>query len=431
MENTVPAGLVVEEWDDSIWHSLLLHPQPVLRAIPAGARAVWLLALSHELDHLRGAPSATAVHRLGAFCRIMLAPLGRGGKRHCRQAVSVISGRIARWEAGQHSQLVQEYLAIALDRRPLQNATDQTDVLPEATRRAAIRAVRDGNLGKAAKLLAELSFAAPDNVQVALQALHPQAPEPEAPAGPDVAGEDFSADDVFDCLKSFPAGSSGGFSGLMATHLPGPKDSELAPVLEKLAALGSDLAWNRLPPDASTALCSARLIAIGKKGGGVRPIAIGELIRRVVGKLLISRYQGDYVQGFVPTQLGVGVRGGAELIIHKLRAWASVAGADQALLQLDFRNAYNSVARSKLLESVQQRCPMFLPFAKAAYGHHGTLFGLGFAIASEEGEHQGCPCGPLFFAAVVDPLTRLCHSEPGCWSHLYLDDGLAHKKISL
>ena len=117
------------------------------------------------------------------------------------------------------------------------------------------------------------------------------------------------------------------------------------------------------------------------------------------------------------------MRGGAELIIHKLRAWSCTARPDQALLQLDFRNAYNSVSRSQLLDSIQRKCPMFLPFAKAAYGQHNTLFGSGFSIASEEGEHQGCPCGALFFAAVVDPLTTLCHSTPGCWSHWYLDDG--------
>ena len=38
-----------------------------------------------------------------------------------------------------------------------------------------------------------------------------------------VAGEDFTVEEVWDCLRSFPVGSSGGFSGLMASHLPGPK----------------------------------------------------------------------------------------------------------------------------------------------------------------------------------------------------------------
>ena len=79
-DSYVSASLVVEDWDDSIWHSLLLHPQPVLRAIPSGARAIWLSGLVNELDHLRHTATATAVQRFAVFCRIVLAPLGRGGE---------------------------------------------------------------------------------------------------------------------------------------------------------------------------------------------------------------------------------------------------------------------------------------------------------------------------------------------------------------
>ena len=134
-----------------------------------------------------------------------------------------MSGRIARWEAGQYTQLVQEYSLVSLSKRPRMADPDLGDILPESTRRAAIRAVRDGNLGKAAKLLAEISRALPHDVRPALQALHPGAPEPLPPAGPDVTGEDFTVEEIWDCLRSFPVGSSGGFSGLMASHLPGPK----------------------------------------------------------------------------------------------------------------------------------------------------------------------------------------------------------------
>ena len=63
----IPVSLVVEDWDESIWHSLLLQPQPVIRAIPLGGRSVWLQGLANELDYLRRAATATAVHRFAAF----------------------------------------------------------------------------------------------------------------------------------------------------------------------------------------------------------------------------------------------------------------------------------------------------------------------------------------------------------------------------
>ena len=39
-----------------------------------------------------------------------------------------------------------------------------------------------------------------------------------------------------------------------------------------------------LPPGLRETLCTATLIPIAKKGGGVRPIAVGDCLRRVVGK---------------------------------------------------------------------------------------------------------------------------------------------------
>ena len=168
-------------------------------------------------------------------------------------------------------------------------------------------------------------------------------------------------------------------------------------LLPKLASLCSDLAWNRLPPDAATALAGARLIPIGKKGGGVRPIAVGDLLRRLTAKVLLHRYQGDSLAYLMPTQVGVGVRAGAELVIHKVRSWCKNARLDEAMLQLDFQNASNSADRGAMLAAIAQRCPMFHPFAKACYSHHSCLFGSGFNISSELAEHQVCPCGPLFF----------------------------------
>ena len=49
-------------------------------------------------------------------------------------------------------------------------------------------------------------------------------------------------------------------------------------LLVRIAKLCSDFGWNRLLTITATILAGALLIPIGKKGGGVRPIAVTELI---------------------------------------------------------------------------------------------------------------------------------------------------------
>ena len=225
------------------------------------------------------------------------------------------------------------------------------------------------------------------------------------------------------CLKDFPTGSSGGFSGLMADHLKGPDCSGFQNVLAHLARICSDFAWGRFDAPTAAALSGARLIPLGKAGGGVRPIAVGELIRRLAGKLLVARYQKEITGTLPPLQYGVGVRGGAECLIHHARNWLHTAPPDHGLLQLDFRNAYNSLNRNHMLSAIAHHCPILSHYATACYGNPATLFASGFTIESQEGQHQGCPLGPLFFAISVIHLTKLAQNVPLVWTKWYLDDG--------
>jgi len=52
------------------------------------------------------------------------------------------------------------------------------------------------------------------------------------------------------------------------------------------------------------------------------------------------------------TQLGVGIRGGVEAIVHAARAFVTSASLLHALVKLDFRNAFHSVRRDSIFEAV-------------------------------------------------------------------------------
>ena len=66
------------------------------------------------------------------------------------------------------------------------------------------------------------------------------------------------------------------------------------------------------PERQSQLLCGAKLAALPKQdGGGLRPIAVGETLRRVVSKAAAARLGPQLREALEPVQLGVGRRTGA------------------------------------------------------------------------------------------------------------------------
>ena len=75
-----------------------------------------------------------------------------------------------------------------------------------------------------------------------------------------------------------------------------------------------------------------------------------------------------------PMQLGYGVTRGAEAAVHAARRFLQNLQQDQLLLKLDFRNAFNSLRRDKMLRAVGDLVPTLLPFVHSAYSSSSSLF---------------------------------------------------------
>ncbi len=200
-----------------------------------------------------------------------------------------------------------------------------------------------------------------------------------------------------------------------------------------LSSVVADIARGNVPPAARPYFFGARLIALEKKQGGVRPIACGDVLRRLAGKWLCSlvrKEAGVYLS--TKQQAGVCVERGAEGLIHTARRlcaeWAH--NPEMAMLKVDFHNAFNSIDRDALLGEAH-RFPVLLRYAAAAYGEPTVLlFGGQHVIASSAGVQQGDPLGPLFFSLV---LARVWSSAVSCdafpaadisLAGWYLDDGV-------
>ena len=113
--------------------------------------------------------------------------------------------------------------------------------------------------------------------------------------------------DVLKCVGRFRAGSAPGPSGLRPEHLklafkapPARKQK----ALESLTRFVNAMLKGEVPGSVAPYLCGAKLHAANKKDGGLRPIAVGNLTRRLVAKCAASSVAERAAAFLAPNQLG-------------------------------------------------------------------------------------------------------------------------------
>ena len=121
-----------------------------------------------------------------------------------------------------------------------------------------------------------------------------------------------------------------------------------------------------------------------------------------------------------PHQLGCGVSRGMEAAVHAARIFLRDLQSNQVMMKVDFRNAFNSVRRDKMLLAVEEFIPELLPFVHPAYWESTSLMWDSEEVHSSEGVQQGDPLGPLLFCLSIHKLWGKLKSELAVF---YLDDG--------
>eukprot|EP00666_Eupelagonemidae_sp_cell4sb_P018124 gene18124-biopygen33237 len=178
-----------------------------------------------------------------------------------------------------------------------------------------------------------------------------------------LAGElvpDLDADIVRKAIRGFPRGTAPGPSGLRAQHLlDALKTAHGDEMLEQVTAMTNVLAQGRAPRELAPHLAGAALLALGTKDGGVRPIAVGECLRRLVAKCLCDVFRDDARAWLWPFQIGVGVPFGVEIGAHTASQWMerNRDEVEKVFLKIDFENAFNSVGREAFLREIRSRLP--------------------------------------------------------------------------
>ena len=286
--------------------------------------------------------------------------------------------------------------------------------------RGAVRIASSDNslLGPSAETIAKL------------REKHPRAPAdasfPDAPSVESHSGIVLEPPALMTALNTFPNGSSGGCDGLRPQHLKDlvscSNGAAGANLLKSLCQLGGLMLNGRVPAAVTPLLYGASLCALGKKDGSVRPIAVGNTLRRLVAKASLFTVRDVAASLLSPHQFGFGVPNGCEIAAHAARLFCSNPSQEvQAICKVDFSNAFNTVRRDVVLHLIKQHFPSLYAFAHQCYRHESYLVFGEHCVASAQGVQQGDPLGPLLFCMAIMNMSNNLQSAVNLW---YLDDGL-------
>ena len=305
-------------------------PQHTVPRRPGASSPKVLVAVVEDV--LRDWTSVKAWTILYMFVKCIL-PAGNGPRTgDAYSQAAVVKERLARWGRGQHLELWKE--AVAATRMPAKKtkmrktktaasastpemvepkAGQTQEVLDKKNGERALKAVRDGQYTRGIQALLSRGMAKDTAATVKkLKEKHPDSEEDPAAyvIRSDTPQMKVTGKQVQDALQSFKHGTASGPDGLKPEHwrvaVGSVKEAKQQKALTTLTRLVNGMLEGKIPENESQYICGARLHAAVKKEGGIRPIAVGNVHRRLVSKV-VSFAVADRAAGILkPHQVGGG-----------------------------------------------------------------------------------------------------------------------------
>ena len=203
---------------------------------------------------------------------------------------------------------------------------------------------------------------------------------------------------LFHSLAAGPSGiDASGWRRLLSSFHKQSTD-----LCDAIAMLGRHICQNFVDPDGLSAYTSCRLVAMDKCPG-VRPIGIGEVVQRIIGKAIRTITSQDIQQVTGALQLCAGQQVGCKAAIHAM--WQVFTQPNtEAVLLVDATNAFNCLNRKVALQNILRICPSVAPALVNCYRSDAHLFVGGEVNLSNEGTTQGDPLAMAMFAIATIPL---------------------------
>lgn len=194
-----------------------------------------------------------------------------------------------------------------------------------------------------------------------------------------------------------------------------------------VASVARRLCAEYVAPEGLSAFIACRLLALDKCPG-VRPIGVGEVLRRIIGKAIMVVVRRDVQQAVGSQQLCAGQEAGCEAAVHVMRSIFADETTEGVLL-VDASNAFNRLNRAVALRNVRQLCPSIATALINTYRANAELFIDGTTLYSQEGTTQGDPLAMAFYALATVPLSKACKVERLSGEVWFADDAAGGGRI--
>ena len=195
---------------------------------------------------------------------------------------------------------------------------------------------------------------------------------------------------------------------------------------ENLAVFAKKIASEIIDPEILEPYTANRLLPLDKNPGGeelqIRPIGVGEVLRRIIGKTISWSLSQDIQEAAGPLQVATGLKGGAEAAIHAMKTIFHNEASDAVIL-VDAENAFNLLNRMVALHNMQYLCPPLATVLINTYRRPARLFIVGGGeIPSEEGTTQGDTLATAFYGISTKPLIDILQLIVAAIKQVWLAD---------
>ncbi|PGH37981.1 MAG: hypothetical protein CRN43_17955, partial [Candidatus Nephrothrix sp. EaCA] len=388
----------------------------VMKHIPKAARFACSQALENILASIVSNPDDIEKwHQLLRFAPSVLAQPPRAGRR--RNIANVVKKRI------DNKDYTREEDGNAEDKSGSRRKVDQRQLFL-----AAVNAkMEEGNIRAASRILCsqDRPTEATFDSLAAIQERHPtngwMTQMEDLPKVTQTVPFQVSAREVEKAIRSFPAGSASGPDRLRPQHLLDLINNResAGTLLQVTTDFINVLLRGECPRELRELIFGGTLIALSKKTGGLRPIVIGFVWRRLAAKCANGYALCRLGTFFVPLQVGIGTPAGGEAAVHAARNFVATMPENHVFVKLDFANAFNTLRRDVMLRAVHDTIPELYAFVYQAYSEESILQFGRFVVRSQMGPQQGDPLGPMLFCLPLQPTLRSLKSH---FKLGYLDD---------
>ena len=165
------------------------------------------------------------------------------------------------------------------------------------------------------------------------------------------------------------------------------------------------------------------MVALRKPNGRVRAYVVGDVFRRLVGRVLAQHFAPHLQEACLPFQYGLSTRSGTEAVSRLLRA-AAEADPRATILSVDAVGAFDHVSRQAMLGALAANPALqpLLPYARQFYAEPSSYtwyddVGVAHEVLQAEGGEQGDPLMPALHSlaqhpALADTQALLSEGEP-------------------